>query len=147
MWMRRDVLQVCYPCFVLLISCPTSCVLQLVFLLFFVVIHSCIFALPIGAFICLTFLVDACSAVVDMVLVFAIGEALGLVVGTFVFSFLCFSFLLLPHFLVSLLCRMFRCVPECWPVIVCPMGGKSATGFVPGECVCVICFDVQCIVL
>ena len=138
--MHRDVLLEVSNLCVLFTSCSTSCVLQLVLIFVFFVVISVLFALPIGSFMCLTFLVEACSAAVDTVLVLAVGEALGLVVGTLFVPFLHFCFVSLSHFCFSLLHRLSRCVPKCWPVFLCRMGWKSATGLVPGKCVCVVSF-------
>ena len=100
----------------------------------FVVIHSFIFALPAGAFVGVMLLVDACGAVFDTLLVLAVGEALGFVVGTLLVSFLVLS---LSHFLLSLLLRLFRCVDRCVdkrsPAFWCRIGWRRAMGLVPGK--------------
>ena len=108
--MRRDVLLEVSYIAVDATSCSTSCVLVHFVLFIFIVIHSFIFALPIGSFTCCVLLAMACCSAVDTVLVRAVGEALCLVFGTLFVPFLCFS---LSHFSVSLLCRLFSCVPEC----------------------------------
>ena len=131
MWTRRDVLKVSQLWFVLHTSCSTSCVLHVFFSFAFVVI-SFIFALPAGAFVGVMLLVDACGAVLNTLLVlFAVGEALGFVVGASLVFVLPFS---LSHFLLF---RLFRCVDRCVyersPAFWCRIGWRRAMGLVPGE--------------